>query len=157
MKNTADLGLSPVKTKYNTRVVANSGFKSSEVKELLNMKKQKVIVLFHNSKNTCTEVSVSDSFAQGGGAHLNCNASTALCDSRLFSEVAKGCASRKTYLSNTRASPCCGSSIDKCIKPNTAVCTENTACENSKNAVYEETRVTAGDSDKMKVFLYQRA
>ena len=138
MKNTADTA---------------TGFKSLEVEELLNMKKQKVMVLFQDRNRFSTETAVTGSFAQDGGTHSNRYVSTALCDGRAYAEVAKGCASTKgTYLFDTRASPRCGSNIDKYIKPNTVVCTENTACENSDNVVCDKTCFIAGDSDKIKIF-----
>ena len=154
MKNNAGIAFVSIKTKYNTRVVTNSGFKSSEVKELLNMKKQKVMALFQHSDSSSTHTAVTGNFAQDGGTHTNRYASTVLYDGRSFAEVAKGCVSRKaTYLFDTRASPLCGGSIDEYIKPNTVVCTENTACENSVNIVCDKTCVTAEDSDKMKIFM----
>ena len=48
--------------------------------------------------------------------------------------------------------PRCGSNIDKHSEPNTELCIANTACDNSKNAVYEGNRVDARDNDKMKIF-----
>ena len=96
---------------------------------------------------------MTGTFGQDGGTQANRYASTALYDGRSFAEVAKGCASRKaTYLSDTHTSPRCGGSIDKYIKPNTVVCTENTVCENSDNVICDKTCVTAGDKDKMKIF-----
>ena len=101
MKNTSNMGVSPIKTKYYNRFLTNSDFKSSEVEELLNTEKEKVLGLFQDRKNSGTEVSVSDSFAQDGCASLNCNASTAICDGRLFSDVEKVAPlERLTYLTH---------------------------------------------------------
>ena len=66
INNIANGGVFPVKTKYHTRFVTNSGFKSSEVEELLHMKMQRVISLFQNSEKSF-KVTVSGSFAQDGG------------------------------------------------------------------------------------------
>ena len=57
--------ISPLKE--NTKVVTNTGFKSSEVKELLNMKRQKVMALFQASNNLSTHTVVTGSFGQDGG------------------------------------------------------------------------------------------
>ena len=107
--------------------------------------------LFHDSDKLC-KVTVAGSFAQDGGVCSSSTASTALCDGRLYSDVTKGCTSRKTYLSNAHTQPCCGSNIDKHSEPNTELRIVNSACGNSKNAVYKETRVAASDNKKMKIF-----
>ena len=75
-----------------------------------------------------------------------------LSDGRLYSDVTMGCTTRKTYLSNTHTWPRCGSNIDKHSEPNTELRIVNTACGNSKSAVYKETHVAASDNDKMKIF-----
>ena len=115
------------------------------------MNKQRVIGLFHDSDKLC-KVTVAGSFAQDGGICSSSTVSTALSDGRLYSDVTKGCASRKAYLFNTHTWPRCGSNIDKHSEPNTELRIVNTACGNSKNAVHKQTRVAASDNDKMKIF-----
>ena len=141
----------PVKTKYNTRYVTNSGFKSSEVEDLLRMPKQRVMCLCQDSHNK-HKATVVSSFAQDGGISSSSHASIALDDGRSYADAVKGCASGKAYLFNTHSQPRCGSNIDKHSEPNTEPRIVNTAYDHSKNAVHVETCVTARDNDNMKVF-----
>ena len=118
------MGVPPVKTKYSTRYVTNSGFKSSEVEALLCMPKQRVMSLCQYSHNK-HKATVGSSFAQDGGVSSSSHASIALDDGRLYADVVKGCASRKTNLFNTHSRPCCSSNIDKNSEPNTELCIVN--------------------------------
>ena len=82
--------------------MTNTGFKSLEVEELLNLnlKKQKVMVLFQDSKRSSTETTVSGSFTQDGETHSNRYANSALCKGRSFALKSR----KATYLFNTHAS-----------------------------------------------------
>ena len=151
INSTANVGVPPVKTKYNTRYVTNSGFKCSEVEALLCMPKQRVMSLCQDSHNK-HKATVISSFAQDGGVSSSSHASIALDDGRSYADAVKGCASGKTYLFNTHSRPRCGSNIDKHSEPNTEPRIVNTAYDQSKNAVHAETSVTARDNDNMKVF-----
>ena len=148
INSTANVGVPPVKTKYNTRYVTNSGFKSSEVEALLRMPKQRVMSLCQHSHNKHKATVV----AHDGGVSSSSHASIALDDGRSYADVVKGCASRQTYLFNTHSRSCCGSNIDKHSEPNTEPRIVNTAYDHSKNAVHEETCFTARDNENMKVF-----
>ena len=117
--------------------MTNSGFKSSEVEALLCMTKQRVMSLSQDSDNK-HKATVVSSFAQDGGVSSSSHASTALCNGRLYADVAKGCA--------------CGSNIDKHSEPNTKPRIVNSAYDHSKNVMHEDTCVTARDNDNMKVF-----
>ena len=110
------------------------------------------MVLFQDSKSSSTETTVTGSFAQDGGTRANRYASLALCDGRSFAEVAKGCVSRKllTCLTHVLLLVVVVGLIN--ISNPILLCTENSACENSDNVGCDKTCVTAGDSDKMKIF-----
>ena len=102
----------------------------------------------HN-KHKATVVS---SFAQDRGVSSSSHASIALDDGRSYADVVKSCTPGNTYLFNTRSRPHCGNNIDKYSEPNTEPRMVNTAYDHSKNAVHEETCITARDKDNLKVF-----
>ena len=131
IKNTVAVGLVPVITKYYTRFVTSSDFQSAETDDLLTMKMQKLITLFHASKTLCTEAVYIGSFAlltwltAGDSDNIKIFYINELDDKYLSSILTKFCHDSK--------------SVPFCNLKN-------------KNAVCDKTRVTAGDSDKMKIF-----